>query len=38
MKMLSEDVKANSEKFKELAKRNELADHLGMTCHASKIE
>ena len=37
-KMLNEDAKAKSEKFKELAKRNELAHHLGMIGYAGKVE
>jgi hypothetical protein len=37
-KMSTEEAKAKGEKFKELAKRNELAHHLDMTGYAAKTE
>jgi hypothetical protein len=37
-KMSTEEAKAKGDKFKELAKRNELAHHLGMLGYAAKTE
>jgi hypothetical protein len=37
-KMSTKEAKAKDEKFKELAKRNELAHHLGMIGYAAKME
>jgi hypothetical protein len=36
--MSTEEAKAKGEKFKELAKRDELAHHLGMIGYATKTE
>ena len=35
---MTKDAKAKGKKFVELAKRNELHHHLGMTGYAAKIE
>jgi hypothetical protein len=37
-KMSTEEAKVKGEKFKELAKRNELAYHLSMTGYAANTE
>jgi hypothetical protein len=38
VKQSTKEVKAKGEKFSELAKRNELHHHLGMTGYAAKME
>ena len=38
MKQSTEEAKAKGDKFSELAKRNELHNHLGMTGYTAKME